>query len=205
MVVFLYRPCFTSKSFSLWSYWRGARLDPINVVKKISIFGDPQVGKTALIQRFLFDRYGEDYTPTYGTSVYKKDVPVKDPSGATQGYKVTLLIWDMPGNKRYTVLHKAYYRGAEGGFVIMDAAEPSTLASVPEWVSLFREVVGPVPIILLVNKWDMVDKASYDMGPVRRVCKELDIGSMFSSGKSGENVKDMFLNLTEAILQVRPF
>jgi 50S ribosomal subunit-associated GTPase HflX len=87
----------------------------------------------------------------------------------------------------------------------MDAAEPSTLASVPEWVSLFREVVGPVPIILLVNKWDMVDKASYDMGPVRRVCKELDIGSMFSSGKSGENVKDMFLNLTEAILQVRPF
>lgn len=175
------------------------------MVKKISVFGDPQVGKTGLVQRFLFDRFIEDYTPTYGTSVYKKDIGVKDPSGATQGYNVTLLIWDMPGDKRYTALHKAYYRGAEGGFVVMDATEPSTLASVPEWVSLFREVVGPVPIVLLVNKWDMVDKSSYDMGPVRQMCKEQDIGHMFSSGKSGENVKDLFLNLTESILQVRPF
>ena len=47
---------------------------PTKYVRKICLVGDPAVGKTSLVRRFVLDQYDDSYISTLGAKVMKKDV-----------------------------------------------------------------------------------------------------------------------------------
>jgi small GTP-binding protein len=70
------------------------------------VLGDPSVGKTSLIRRFVENRFSEEYLTTIGVEFLKKELLIDEKT------KVTLVLWDVAGQAKWTQFKKAYYQGA---------------------------------------------------------------------------------------------
>ena len=84
-------------------------------ISKICIVGDPAVGKTSLIRRFVFDKYDDKYISTLGTKISKKDVLYND-----KKIEMTMMIWDVIGQQSFKSIHKSAFKGAKGAFIVCD-------------------------------------------------------------------------------------
>ena len=59
---------------------------------KVIIVGEPRVGKTTLIKKFIKAKIIEEYMPTVGTSISKQPVKVRKNGGEVTAH---LLLWDI--------------------------------------------------------------------------------------------------------------
>ena len=168
--------------------------DTKELIKKICLLGDAAVGKTSLIRRYVYSSFDDKYITTIGTKVTKKSLVFKHPSQDMK-VRISLLIWDILGQKEYSRLHPVYYQGAEGGLVVSDGTRPATIKSLEEWASSFQKTVGKVPLVFLINKSDLFDKSSFDTSEAERIAAKYGARVYFTSAKTGENVEKSFLEL----------
>lgn len=171
-----------------------------DIIKKICLLGDPAVGKTSLIRRYVFDMFDEKYITTIGTKVTKKTVTIESQDPAKPTYKITLLIWDILGQREYARLHPVYYQGAESALIVCDGTRQETIRSLPTWGKSFTQVVGNVPLIFLVNKTDMIDHATFDSTELDRASAEYHSPHYFTSAKSGDNVELAFFQISKLLV-----
>ena len=167
----------------------------VEVLKKVALLGDPAVGKTSLIRRYVFDEFSDMYITTIGTKVSKKEVMVNDT------IKVTMLIWDILGQDEFQFLHATYYQGSAGALIVCDGTRPETIDHLRKWVTNFFNTVGRVPVIFLVNKADILDRDTFYSQPLEDLCAEVGASWMFSSAKNGENVDRTFQNIASRIAE----
>ena len=175
--------------------------------KKIVLLGDPAVGKTSLIQNFVYGVFDDRYLATFGAKITKKSlifpaVQYPDIEGI-EDTELLLLVWDIAGQKAFKTVHQAYYRGAEAAIIVCDVTRPETLQHVPEWVNDLYEAVGKVPIILLVNKCDLTGQVRFGDKEIAEIISQFGIYYYFSSAKTGHNVEDAFKTLSEFIIGAR--
>ena len=52
---------------------------------KLILFGDVSVGKTSLVQRYVHNKFEENYVSTLGYNVYEKKIPYEE-------YTISLMI-----------------------------------------------------------------------------------------------------------------
>ena len=86
------------------------------MVKKVVLLGEPSVGKTSVMRRFVENTFDEAYLSTIGSNVNKKTVTIYDGNGASRSIK--MMIWDIAGDKACDTLKRAYYRGAHAGIIV---------------------------------------------------------------------------------------
>ena len=170
------------------------------IIKKICLLGDAAVGKTSLIKRYVYSMFDDKYITTIGTKVTKKTISYsKTHGGQAAEIRLTLLIWDILGQKQYSRLHPVYYQGAEGALIVCDGSRPETIQSLEEWTKTFQEVVGPVPLIYLMNKADLFDQQTFDAKLVNALCTQYKARWMFTSAKDGLNVDSGFTQLGDEL------
>ena len=168
--------------------------DTKEIIKKICLLGDAAVGKTSLIRRYVYSSFDDKYITTIGTKVTKKSLVFKHPSQDMK-VRISLLIWDILGQKEYSRLHPVYYQGAEGGLVVSDGTRPTTIKSLEEWATNFQRTVGEVPLVFLINKADLIDTNSFDTSEAERIAAKFGGRVYMTSAKTGDNVERSFLEL----------
>ncbi|MEM2943487.1 MAG: Rab family GTPase [Methanomassiliicoccales archaeon] len=162
-------------------------------IRKICLLGDGGVGKTSLVRRFVYDFFGDEYLTSFGTKVTKKVIDFDEA-------ELTLMIWDILGQKTHQALHHAYYKGANGALLVCDLTREETVKNLVGWRNDFIEVVGDVPILPIANKSDLECKVKESL--LREI--ESIIGHKFvrTSAKTGEGVQNAFSKLGRAMLEV---
>ena len=169
--------------------------EPRRVKAKICLVGDPEVGKTSLIRRFVLDQYDDRYLSTLGTKVTKKEVSWQDPESG-RGVVVSLMVWDIMGQAPFReLLRETYFNEAKGIVAVADLSRPSTLGALPEWVDAVNRTAGNVPLVIALNKADLVDRNLTDTEQVREIAKSLHADTLPTSAKTGENVEEVFRRL----------
>src|SRR5438128_10845183 len=103
-----------------------------HVKRKILLLGDGAVGKTSLIRRFVVDKFSDDYIPTIGTKVTKKDLRIESPGRATD---MSFMIWDGLGQKRYRGIQQSSFQGAKAALLVSDLTRPEPAESLYEYWS----------------------------------------------------------------------
>jgi small GTP-binding protein len=169
------------------------------VIKKICLLGDPAVGKTSLIRRYVFDMFDDKYITTIGTKVTKKTVVVPGPVQPSADIRITLLIWDILGQREYQRLHPVYYQGAEGALIVCDSTRKETIGNLATWVTSFKNVVGNVPVVFLINKSDLVDPEKFDRTEIDSLSRQHHAPYLPTSAKNGLNVERAFITVSEAL------
>ncbi|MBI0583107.1 MAG: GTP-binding protein [Methanomassiliicoccus sp.] len=163
------------------------------VIRKICLLGDGGVGKTSLIDRFVLNSFSEDYIISFGTRVSKKVIEYEE-------VQLTLMIWDVLGQKTQKTLHGAYYNGANGVLLVCDNTREETLLNLPTWKSDLEVVTGTVPVIPVVNKSDLPTSISPEN--LTDVREAMGHDFLFTSAKTGQGVQEAFENIGRRVLGV---
>jgi len=159
---------------------------------KICLFGDPAVGKTSLIRRYVYDMFDDKYLTTLGTKVTKKIVKL---NWHGRDIDVVMMIWDIVGQREFTNLIKdAYFYGAKGLIGVCDITRKETLENIDFWMGKIKEIVKEdVPLILIANKADLEER-QFGENELGEYAKKYNAFRYFiTSAKTGENVKRCLL------------
>ncbi len=166
---------------------------------KILVIGEPRVGKTTLINKYVKVEILREYMPTVGASISKQPVTVQN-DGKEED--VHLLIWDIGGQKRFSNLHNVYFNGAKGVIIVFDLTRPDTLEKVKLWYSMVNKYFGEkLPQIILVgNKSDLTDEIEVDKGKIDQTTMLLGIDDYFqTSALMGDQVTEVFSRMAEKL------
>lgn len=171
--------------------------------KKICMLGEAAVGKTSLISRYVYNEFDDKYITTLGTKVSKKTIPIQisNPTGDSVNTNVTIAIWDVIGQQQYHSLVLKYFKNSDGGLVVADGSRFETIELMRKWISSFFNIVGKVPILLLINKSDLIDVNGFNKQALDELSIEYGSKYFFTSAKSGDNVEEAFNTLAQLMVK----
>lgn len=115
---------------------------------KIVFLGDTGVGKTSLVQRYVYNSLNPDLVHTIGAALHVKRVEY-------QGEVNKLVIWDLGGQESFAALREQYCHNAAGAFFVIDRTRPETFVNIDGWLESLYNAAGKVPVILIENKIDL--------------------------------------------------
>ncbi|KAK3101915.1 hypothetical protein FSP39_007333 [Pinctada imbricata] len=169
------------------------------VLFKVIIIGDPTVGKTSFVQRYVSDSYRRDYKMTIGVDFALKVVKW------SENQTIKLQLWDIAGQERFTSMTRVYYKDAHACIVMFDLTQRSTFANAIKWKKdLDQKCSLPdgscVPCLLLANKCDLSHR-EVDQNEIEDMCKEHDfVGWTETSVKEGKMIDESMRFLIEEMM-----
>ncbi len=163
----------------------------VELVKKVCLIGDPGVGKTSLIRRFVLDLFDDTYLTTIGAKVTKKTIGVDVPERDLH-INLSLMIWDVAGQKEYKLFHEMYLKGMEGVLAVADLTRMNIFDSLKAAIHMADRTALNTPMIFLLNKCDLAELSSIDLKDVRTLASQRDVPVLATSAKTGMNVELVF-------------
>jgi Ras-related protein Rab-11A len=163
---------------------------------KVIIIGEPAVGKTSLVKKFVSGQFSKDYRSSIGTNIFTKQIDLKKDT------KVSIQLWDIAGQERWVKMRHVYYRGAKGVIIVGDLTRKNTFDQIEEfWVPDVKQYCPHVPITLLANKNDL--KKELNEKDVSLLGEKINtIFVLLTSAKTGENVEKAFKLISEQALKL---
>ncbi|PKI39044.1 hypothetical protein CRG98_040571 [Punica granatum] len=103
---------------------------------KVIVLGDSGVGKTSLMNQYVYNRFTQQYKATIGADFVTRELQIDDKL-------VTLQIWDTAGQERFQSLGAAFYRGADCCVMVYDVNVSKSFESLNNWHAEFLKQVLP--------------------------------------------------------------
>ena len=98
----------------------------------IILLGDPDVGKSSIIKRFVHDEFNPDQLSTLGISHSFKDLKIKDKT-------IKLKLIDTGGQEKYRSLALSYFKNIDVVLFVFDLHLEKSFEGVQYWVDLFNK------------------------------------------------------------------
>ncbi|XP_069192606.1 ras-related protein Rab-7L1 isoform X1 [Procambarus clarkii] len=167
---------------------------------KVIIIGDPTVGKTSFVQRYVQDSFRRDYKGTVGVDFALKILKWSDSE------TVKLQLWDIAGQERFTWMTRVYYKDAQGCIVMFDLSNRNSFLNTLKWKKdvdskCTLEDGSPIPCMLLANKCDLPHR-QVDQLEIEKLYKEHNFtGWTETSAKEGLMVTDSMRFLVDVMMK----
>lgn len=167
----------------------------MNIIhKKICMLGDFAVGKTSLVERFVYNRFDESYLSTIGVNIYRKEVDLSNSSRAN------LVIWDLAGDEKFYNVTTSYIQGSAGSLFVCDLSRRNTIDSIERYINRFRQIVPNAPFILIGNKCDL-EFDSEAAAELNQLGLQYQIPVIATSAKTGKSVEQSFHILAQEMVK----
>ncbi|TFF87914.1 MAG: GTP-binding protein, partial [Promethearchaeota archaeon] len=161
---------------------------------KIVVIGEPGVGKTSLVKRFVSGFFSKEYKASIGTNMYIKRLNLGN-------LEVLLSLWDIAGQEQWASMRHKYYKGSQGAFIVGDVSREITFKKIKSfWNKDLREYCPEIPVILIANKDDLQKEIKKQ--EIKKIGDEIHSTQIiFTSAKSGDNVNNAFHHISELIVK----
>merc|ERR1712153_46606 len=160
---------------------------------KLVFLGDQGVGKTCIINRFVYDSFDKSYQATIGIDFLSKTMYLEDRT-------VRLQLWDTAGQERFRSLIPSYIRDSSVAVVVYDTTSRASFLSSSKWIDDIRTERGDDVMIMLVgNKTDLSDRREVSIEEGESKAAEEKTLFIETSAKAGFNVKQLFRRLASVL------
>ncbi len=157
---------------------------------KMILFGSEKVGKTSLVERYINDKFEEEYMSTLGYNVYEKQIELEN-------VIISLLIFDIGGQELFRQIRQKYAEGANLAFLLYDITNRASFEKLSEWKKDLIEFAGDIPFMLIGNKVDLASERQITKDELKNLSSQLGaVDFLETSAKTGEGVEEAFLKLT---------
>lgn len=159
---------------------------------KLVFLGDQSVGKTSIINRFIFDTFeGKDH-PTVGVDFISKTLNFDNRT-------IRLQLWDTAGQERFRSLIPSYIRDSSVAVVVYDVGNKNSFKNIVKWVNDVRNERGNEVLLVIVgNKIDLEEK-EVTKAEGEQLAKENDAIFFEVSAKLGTNINNVFMNIAATL------
>ncbi|KAK3747454.1 hypothetical protein RRG08_015566 [Elysia crispata] len=170
------------------------------VLFKVIIIGDPTVGKTSFVQKYVNDSFRRDYKMTIGVDFALKVIKWSEKCN------IKLQLWDIAGQERFTSMTRVYYKDAHACLVMFDLTQKGTFQNSVKWKKDLDQKCtlmdgSPVPCLLLANKCDDIERREVTQDEIEDMCKEHDfLGWSETSVKDGIMIEESMGFLIEEMM-----
>ncbi len=170
------------------------------LIFKVIVVGDPAIGKTSLIKKYVKHQFEGEYLPTVGVSISKE--PVSLEVGGKK-LKINLMLWDLAGQPQFHLLHKVYFNGADGIILGFDLTRTHTYENVKNWHGeLVKNGLTAKPMILVGNKSDLGEDRKVSIVHIEHRKEQLAIPDYIeTSALTGHNVDELFSTIAGRIYE----
>jgi len=152
---------------------------------KIVLVGDPTVGKTSIILRFVDNIFIPDNVTTNGANVKTRDVQFGKKS-------VKLVLVDTVGQERFRTISRSMYRDADAVIVVYDQGSEKSFVSVRFWLNEVDKYASENTHKLLVSNKSDLNTAVVPIASGRALAEELRIPFFDVSAKADVNIESLF-------------
>lgn len=162
---------------------------------KILLLGDPHVGKTSMMHRYVENKFQSDYTSTLGIKFLNKKILLNNKI-------ISLSIWDVAGQGKWTSFKHIYYKGTQFVIFIFDVINRTSFLNLPFWINDFKEKATiPYEFGVIVNKIDLENRVvSYrDLDMLKSYLPDITFVEECSA-KTGRNVEKVFNLITKTLI-----
>ncbi|EGR28156.1 rab6-family small gtpase, putative [Ichthyophthirius multifiliis] len=183
------------------------------VVKyKIVFLGDQSVGKTSIINRFIYDNFTGSEQPTVGIDFICKTISLENKT-------LRLQLWDTAGQERFKSLIPSYIRDSNAAIIVYEVIrvfiyyfyyfqlffylkkqkDQSSFNNLSKWIEEVKEERGNDALIFVLgNKSDLEDR-KVSTTEATQVLKQFGLNVQEVSAKSGQNIGTFFKQLSYAL------
>ena len=160
-------------------------------VMRLSFLGDSGVGKTCIINKYLFDQFSETHNTSVGIEKVDKKVKMND------GNELKVIIWDTAGQERFKSMSTNTVKGAQGIVLVFDITKKTTFESLPEWIKETKNIKDNIPIVLFGNKCDLLEESVVDNDEAMKFAKDNDMDYFETSAKQNINIEQGLKNIID--------
>lgn len=167
---------------------------------KLLLVGEPEVGKTSLIKRYVDGFFEQGYKITLGVDFLSKTITLLDEESGEEN-ELTYQINDIAGQSGFTSFRHLYLKKAQGVFLVFDLSRPEeTFNKLIRWREDVQEQSPKAKIIVIGNKEDLVDLENPPISE-KEVLEKLKAHSYITtSAKTGSRVEGAFVQIGKLIL-----
>ncbi|KAI0023687.1 P-loop containing nucleoside triphosphate hydrolase protein [Xylariomycetidae sp. FL0641] len=160
------------------------------VVIKVGMVGDAQIGKTSLMVKYVEGSWDEDYIQTLGVNFMEKTISIRNT-------EITFSIWDLGGQREFVNMLPLVCNDAVAILFMFDLTRKSTLNSIKEWYRQGRGFNKTAIPILVGTKYDHFvnfprEEQEEISNQARRFAKAMRAALIFSSTSHSINVQKIF-------------
>jgi small GTP-binding protein len=161
---------------------------------KVVFLGTSGVGKTSIINFFMYSQFSNEHETTLGIDYFTKRVTVGDS-------RLSLQIWDTAGQEQYQSLIPNYIRGAHVAIIVYDVSRPDSFEAAKVWYTrVIYERGDEAQCVFAGNKTDL--EVRIEESVVKEFTDAHHIQHIRMSAKHGTGIVEMFESLVREVAQV---
>ena len=119
---------------------------PLGEIKMLRL-GEGEVGKTALVNRLVFDEY-KTTSKTEGIDIHKWDVEIQNNNN------IQINIWDFAGQEITHATHQFFLTRRSLYLLVLASRGDEKSNRLEEWLKIIQNLGGESPVIIVCNKSD---------------------------------------------------
>jgi len=160
---------------------------------KVCVIGGEQSGKTSILNRYVYNEFTHPHTMNIGAEFFTKDLKLDD-------FDVHLVFFD-PGKQNFNKLRATYFKGTSGIVIVFDLTDKDSLKSIEPWLDpLRKKLVGDVPILLLGNKFDLINERQISFKEVWDFAIKHNLIYFETSAKTGAGITEAMSYLARLMI-----
>ncbi|KAH8813761.1 ras family-domain-containing protein [Flagelloscypha sp. PMI_526] len=167
---------------------------PYDLLFKIVLVGDSEVGKSNLIRRFTHNEFKVDSPSTIGVCFESRSIEINSRMVKTQ-------IWDSYGGERYHAIPPSFYRGAVCALLVYDITNRESYDNIGTWLTALREHSRDGVVVMLVgNKTDLANQRKVTADEARAFALRNNLFFIETSALDASNVDAAFQNILMSLM-----
>ena len=155
---------------------------------KVVLLGSEGVGKSSILNRFVYNDFKEEVDSTNGASYAPKTLPV---SG---GKEMKFDVWDTAGKEKYRTLNRFFMKDALFAIFVYDPFNKDSFDNLEWYISTMKEIgLKNCLYVVAENKTDRKDRVkevSEEEG--KEYARQNKAIFRAVSAKTGEGIEDLF-------------
>ena len=158
------------------------------VTYKIILLGEKNVGKSALINRYILGQFDPFIEGTIGTAFYAKSLSIDNKF-------IKLMIWDTCGEEKFRSISSLYFKDSDAAILVYDLTSPPSLEGVEYYIEQLG-INSPEDTMIAVcgNKVDLMDENTsiINIDSIEEKLQDMNGFYTVTSAKSGCGIDKLF-------------
>ena len=165
--------------------------------KKLVFIGDPGVGKTCIISRFLKGTFDAEQITTVGASYATKTIKISETNES-----LTLDIWDTAGQEKYRSLTRIFFQGAKLAILVYDITRKDSFENLKNvWLKELKDHADKNVVLGVAgNKSDLYEKEEVPEQEAREYAKSIGAIFCLTSAQTNSGIEELFEEMGKKFL-----